>query len=114
MVTIDIKPDSYPNVINLGSAGVVPMAILSGPTFDARDVDPSTINLAGASVKLIGRGDKYACTEDDVNSDGYVDLKCNIMTTQFLIEPGESVAVFEAKTVGGTLIRGEDSISVVP
>ena len=39
-VTIDIKPGSDPNSINLGSAGVIPVAILSSEAFDATTVDP--------------------------------------------------------------------------
>jgi hypothetical protein len=39
-VTIDIKPGSYPNSINLGSAGVVPVAIFSNESFDATTINP--------------------------------------------------------------------------
>jgi hypothetical protein len=113
-VTIDIKPGSYPNSINLGSAGVVPVAILSSSTFDAQQVDPATVALAGAKVKLIGKGDKYSCSVQDVNGDGLPDLVCHVLTAQFMIEPGESVAVLEASTFGGQVIRGEDSIRIVP
>jgi len=113
-VAIDIKPGSFPNSINIGSAGVIPVAILGSATFDATQVDPETVALAGASVKLIGKGDKYSCNAGDVNADGFVDLVCHVYTAQFMIEPGDSVAVLEAKTFGGQAIRGEDSINVVP
>src|SRR5206468_53129 len=53
-VLIDIKPGSYPNSINLGSGGTVPVAIISTPTFDASTVIPTTITLAGATVKFRG------------------------------------------------------------
>ena len=42
-VLIDIKPGEYPNTINLGSNGVVPVAILSTLIFDATQVDPLTV-----------------------------------------------------------------------
>ena len=113
-VTVDIKPGSYPNSINLNSAGVVPVAILSFSEFDATQVDPATVSLAGAKVKLIGKGDKYSCSTQDVNGDGLVDLLCHVVTAQFMIEPGTSVAVMEATTFGGKAIRGEDSIEIVP
>jgi hypothetical protein len=35
-------------------------------------------------------------------------------TAQFLIEPGDSIAVLEAETFGGQAIRGQDSIRIVP
>src|SRR3989338_11093360 len=113
-MTIDIKPGSFPNSINLSSAGVVPVAILGSSTFDATTVDPATVALAGASVKLIGKGTKYSCSTEDVNADGFVDLVCHVMTAQFMIEPGDSVAVLEAQTFDGLAIRGQDSIRVVP
>jgi hypothetical protein len=113
-VNIDIKPGSFPNSINLNSAGVVPVAILSSLTFDATQVDPTTVTLAGARVRLIGKGDRYSCAVEDVNADGLPDLVCHVVTAQFIIEPGDSVAVLEAETFGGVTIRGEDSIQIVP
>jgi len=113
-VSIDIKPGSDSNSINLSSAGVIPVAILGSATFDATQVDPATVTLAGASVKLIGKGTKYSCSTEDVNADGFVDLVCHVVTAQFMVEPGASVALLEAQTFGGQAIRGEDSINVVP
>lgn len=113
-VAIDIKPGSSPNSINLGSAGVIPVAILSSPSFDAQQVNPATITLAGARVKLIGKGDRYSCSANDVNGDGLMDLVCHVVTTQFLIEIGDSIAVLEGETFGGIAIRGQDSIRIVP
>jgi hypothetical protein len=56
-VSIDIKPGSLPNAnsINLASAGSVPVAILSSPSFDARTINPDSVSLAGAHVKLVGK-----------------------------------------------------------
>lgn len=113
-VAIDIKPGDSSNSINLGSAGVVPVAILSSPTFDAQDVNPNTVALAGARVKLIGKGDRYSCSVGDVNGDGLPDLLCRVMTAQFALEPGASVAVLEAETFSGQSVWGEDSIQIVP
>lgn len=112
-VAIDIKPGSFPNSINLRAAGVVPVAILSSATFDATQVNPESVTLAGAKVKLIGKGDKYACHAEDVNGDHMPDLVCQVVTAQFFIEPGDSTAVLEAETFSGTSIRGKDSIRIV-
>jgi len=114
VVSIDIKPGSFPNSINLSAAGVIPVAILSTPTFDATHVDPATVTLAGARVKMIGKGSHYACSSADINGDPYPDLICHVVTAQFLIEPGDSIAILEAQTFGGQAIRGEDSIRIVP
>jgi len=113
-VGIDIKPGSDPNSINLGSSGVVPVAILGSDSFDATTVDPATVSLAGASVKMVGKSDKSLCHEEDVNGDGYTDLVCQVYTAQFMIEEGQSTAVLEATTTDGTPVRGEDDIRIVP
>src|SRR5262245_10914510 len=73
-VAIDIQPGSDPNILRLRSAGVIPVAILSSPTFDARTIDPHTVSLAGAGVKTVGKRDRPRCHEQDVNGDGLVDL----------------------------------------
>ncbi len=112
-VAIDIKPGSDPNSINLSSAGVIPVAILSSDTFDATTVDPDTVSLAGARVKLVGKSGKYLCHEEDVNGDELLDLVCQVYTAEFMIEEGESVAVLEAETFDGAPIRGEDTIRIV-
>jgi hypothetical protein len=113
-VAIDIKPGSYPNSINLGSAGVIPVAILSSPTFDATTVNPDSITLAGAKVRLVGKANKYLCQSEDVNGDGLVDLLCHVETEQVLLQPGDSQATLEATTYDGEEIRGTDTVSIVP
>jgi len=55
-VDIDIKPGSYPNAINLGSHGLIPVAILSSEDFDAKTVDPDTVELAGANIEVKVKG----------------------------------------------------------
>lgn len=116
VVDIDIKPGSDPNSVNLSSAGKIPVAILSTPDFDApAEVDPDTLRLAGAAVKLIGKSGKFQCSSQDVNGDGLLDLVCHFETqTLFLLEAGHTVAVLEGSTLDGTAIRGEDSVKIVP
>lgn len=113
-VPIDIKPGSYPNSINLGSAGVIPVAILSTDTFDATQVNPDSISLAGARVRMVGKSNKSLCHSKDVNGDGQLDLLCQVETAQLMIEPGDSTAVLIGITYDGTKIHGEDSINIVP
>ncbi|MDH5564492.1 MAG: hypothetical protein OEY91_12830, partial [Nitrospirota bacterium] len=111
---IDIKPGDDSNTINLQSAGVVPVAILSSATFDALTVNPDTIYLAGASVKMVGKSDKALCHEEDVNGDLLIDLVCKVETVQFIIEEGAATALLEASTFSSQAIRGEDMIRIVP
>jgi hypothetical protein len=114
-VDIDIKPGSDPNSINLGSAGTVPVAILGAADFNAPElVDPDTLKLAGASVNLIGKANKFQCASQDVNSDGWLDLVCHFETADFLLEPGDTLAAVEGRLYSGRPIRGEDSVRIVP
>lgn len=113
-IEIDIKPGSPQNTINVGSAGVVPVAMLSSESFDATQIDPGTVALAGAKVRMVGRAGKFLCQTRDANGDGRTDLICDVETVQFLIEPGDTVAVLEAMTFGGLPVRGQDIIRIVP
>lgn len=113
-IEIDIKPGGSQNTINLGSAGVVPVAMLSSESFDATQINPATVALAGAKVRLVGRGSKYLCQTRDVNGDGRTDLVCDVETASFLIEPGDTMATLEAMTVAGHPVRGQDIIRIVP
>ena len=112
-VTIDIKPGSYPNTINLGSSGTVPVAIFSTPTFDARTVDPTTVRLASAPVKLTGKSKPIASFQD-VNGDGLLDLVVHIETSALQLSSTDTTAVLKGRTFSGQPIQGSDSVRVVP
>lgn len=118
VVQIDIKPGSAPNVINLGSAGAIPVAILSSPAFDALTVDPATVTLDGAAVKLVGKTQRPLCNAEDVSGDGRIDLVCHIVTSQLPAE-GHGIATLRARTFPtisspGMEIQGSDFVRIVP
>jgi hypothetical protein len=93
---------------------VVPVAILSSVDFDATaQVDPDTVALAGASVKMVGKSGRLQCHDEDVNGDGLYDLVCKVYTAELKIELGDSTATLEAITWDGTPIQGEDNIRIV-
>jgi N-acetylneuraminic acid mutarotase len=112
-VSIDIKPGEYPNSINLGSQGKVPVAILSTPTFDATQVDPRTVTLAGAMVASKGKGALMASIAD-VNTDGLRDLVLHFDTPALQLTATATEAVLEGKTYDGLCIRGTDTVRIVP
>ncbi len=117
-VSIDIKPGSDPNTVNLGSNGVIPVAILSSATFNAALVDPATVSLAGAGIALRGNGNKYLFHQQDVNGDGLVDLVVQVETTN--LDPGAFQDGLATLTGYATLegvpipIRGADALRIVP
>jgi hypothetical protein len=113
-INLGIKPGSYPNSINLGSNGVVPVAILGSADFDAATVNPSTVTLSGAAVKLKGKSGKSGSLED-VNGDGQLDLVVQIYTDQLAPSTGETTAVLHAYTYTGLpFFTGSDVIRIVP
>ena len=117
VVGIDIRPGDATNTINLKPNGVVPVAILSSSTFHAPTaVDPDTVRLAGAAVKMAGKSNKFLCNAEDVNGDGLDDLVCKVMMSEPDLTPGSTVAVLNAQTFGPQprLITGSDSVHVKP
>lgn len=117
MVEIDIKPGIYPNAINLGSHGLIPVAILSSDEFDATTVDPDTVELAGANieVKVKGKSNKYMAHEDDVDRDGLIDLVVQVATANLDPESlQDGWAVLTGTTYDGQNIEGWDEITIVP
>lgn len=117
-VDIDIKPGAYPNSVNLGSKGLVPVAILSSEDFDAAWIDADTIVMASAGVAIRGKGNNTLAKLEDVNGDGLADLVCHIETENF--DPGafdDGWACLEGQTFeefGGESFEGCDEITIVP
>ena len=115
LVEIDIKPGSYPNAINLGAYGLIPVAIVSTMDFDATTVDPATVQLAGAGVDVRGKSDRFMAHEEDVNGDGLIDLVLQVATEN--LDQGsfqDGYAILTGTTYSGQSIEGTDEITIVP
>ncbi len=108
-VSIDVKPGSDPNSTNLGSQGVIPVAILTTPDFDAATVDPATV--------VFARPDGAAPVHDrleDVDEDGDLDLIMHFRTQDTGIADDATEACLTGETTDGQAIEGCDAIRVVP
>ncbi|MBI4454937.1 MAG: SBBP repeat-containing protein [Acidobacteria bacterium] len=112
-VVIGIKPGSFPNSINLGSGGTVPIAIFSTTTFNARTIDPITVTLASAPVKLRGQGTPMTSIQD-VNGDGLLDLVVHVSTEALQLAETDTQATLQGTTADGSCITGVDTVRVVP
>lgn len=111
LVDIDIKPGSYPNSVNLGKKGVLPVAILTTGDFDAADeVDDSTVNIGGVSAKK--------CSVEDVDDDGDDDLICHFSVPDLVkykvLTKDSTELTLHAETLDGGCIQGTDSVRIVP
>ena len=97
-VSIDIEPNSCPNPLNVGSRGVLPVAILGSEDFDVTSIDVATIRLAGvapirSSYEDVNTpvidGEECECTTED--PDGYLDLTLKFKTQDIVAALGEVV-----------------------
>jgi alkaline phosphatase len=106
VVSIDIKPGSDLNSINLKSKGVVPVAILTTEDFDTSTVDPSTVVFASATP--------VRWTMEDVDTDGDLDMLFFFKTQELELSDGNTKAFLVGATTDGTPILGEDTVNTVP
>jgi uncharacterized delta-60 repeat protein len=118
-LTIDIKPDGYPNSINLGDHGLLPVAILGSVDFDVTEIDPVTIEIGGITMAERGsaKAPKLAFSFEDVNSDGYMDMMTFFEVQSLVIEgilnQNSAELIVTANLADGTAIEGTDSVNIV-
>jgi hypothetical protein len=112
-ISIDIKPGSDVNPINLGSRGTTPVAILGTEVFDVTTVDVSSILFAGAPVRTKRNGTLHYSYED-VNGDGRLDLVMHFETQALDLDDTATEATLTG--IGGQdrCIAGTDSVVIVP
>jgi hypothetical protein len=99
-----------PTAINLSANGVIPVAILGSDSFDAAQVDPLTVKLENAAIRLRGKSGNAGSLED-VNNDGFLDLVVHIV--DFTVLDGATTATLTGSLYDGTPIKGTDSIVIV-
>jgi len=119
-VDIDIKPGSFPNAINMGSHGVIPVAFLSDEDFDASTVDPATVTLRGEDftdglVKLRGKKDAPVPMSnlEDIDNDGDLDLVVHLETEKLAVYELDAICEIGALTFDGYVVSGSDTIKIV-
>ena len=105
-VTVDIKPGSLTNSINLGSKGVVPVAALTTDDFYAGDLDPVTVIFAGASP--------LHWSLQDVDWDGDMDLVLHFKTQELNLDLSSIDAPLTGTTYDGISVEGVDLVQIVP
>ena len=126
-VALDIKPQSCPNPFNVGSKGVLPVAILGTEDFDASTVDPATVLLVGVaplrwnfedvSTPVDPEADPCECTTE--GADGHMDMTLKF-DRQAIAAALESVSDGDVRvltltgmTYDGMPIEGKDCIRII-
>jgi hypothetical protein len=109
IVSIDVKPGSARNVVNLKSRGVIPVAILTTDTFDATSVVPESVRFGpNAAMEAHGRGHI-----EDVNRDGRPDLVLHFRTQETGIQCSDQTVQLTGETAAGGELMGSDTITTV-
>jgi hypothetical protein len=133
-VYVDIKPGSWPNPINVGSKGVLPVAICGTKDFDVKTIDPATVKIYIEGIEIGVSPIRW--TYEDVatpwtgepggghalGGDGYLDLVLHfdtqkvVTTLNLAAHAGETIPLiikgnlYEA--AGGTSIQGQDYVRI--
>jgi hypothetical protein len=108
-VSIDVKPSAFPNVVYPGSAGLLPVAVLTTPEFDATLIDPLTVRLGvGKAVEIHQRGHI-----EDVDGDGDRDLLLHFEVGKTGIQCGDTSVSLGGRTFDGQVVTGHDTITTV-
>ena len=110
-IQIDIKPgNNQETKINPKSKGVVPVALLSSDTFDALNVDQSSLRFGA-----VGDEDSLAhCQKEgkDVNGDGRLDLVCHFDNERAEFDMSVVEGIVKGKGKDGKLFKGHGHLKV--
>jgi len=113
VVTIDVRPETFPNVIDVAADGRLTVAIFSTAGFDATAIVPGSLRLASSST--FGAADHPASTHGqviDVNGDGRADLLVELEISRVQLVPGDLVLDLWGRTRGGVAFTGSDLVEV--
>jgi hypothetical protein len=114
VVTIDVLPETFPNVVTLGAGGRLDVAILSTAGFDATEIVPGSLRLASASS--YGGADHPGDTRAraaDVNGDGRADLLVELAIDRLRLNPGDIIIDIWGQTRRGVVFTGSELVEVV-
>jgi hypothetical protein len=109
-VDLDIRPGGFPNPVNPGAAGLLPVAILGSDSFEAAGIDTSTLafgpNGAAAAHSVGGH-------LEDVNGDDFTDLLIHYNNRETGIGFGDTDACITGELFDGTPLIGCDEVATM-
>ncbi len=111
-VSIDIKPGSDRNPINLKSKGVVPVAVFGAEDFDVTFIDdPFAVVLFDSATEEYAGASPIHFVVEDLDWDGYDDILFHFSTQElarYLVE--DTQEAYLLGTIGGGLFMGIDTV----
>jgi len=121
-VSVDIKPMSWPNPLNVKSRGVLPVAILGTAEFDVSQVDPASVRLEGIAPLRWALEDVGTADDPLAGPDGFTDLSLKFNTQEIVValgavNDGDNLALNLTGNLkeefGGTPISGQDVVLII-
>lgn len=119
--TLDVKPGSAGNPVNLTERGRLPVAVLTTSTFDAAKLDPATVRLGdglGADTPVAARNNgTLMASLEDVDGDGDLDLMLHFEVPALVaggdLTPASTRLILNGATTDGTPVRAVDAVRIV-
>ncbi len=109
---IDIRPGTSTNAIDPKGNGIIPVAVLSEPGFDA----PAQMDRASLTFGRTGSETSLAScsnTLEDISGDGLRDLVCNFDTAATGFRAGDTEGILAGQTVSGVQFQARDQIVAI-
>ncbi|UCG93065.1 MAG: T9SS type A sorting domain-containing protein [candidate division WOR-3 bacterium] len=124
--TVDVKPQSCPNPLNVRSGGVLPVAILGREDFDVSTIDPASILLEGVAPIRDSLQDvatpvviEDPCDCTDEGPDGFDDFTFKFDMQEIVAALGEvhdgdiRILTITGELTNGTQFEGEDCVVII-
>ena len=121
-VSVDIKPRSWPNPLNVNKKGVLPVAILGTEDFDVTQIDPATVRLEGVAPLRWALEDVGTPGDPLDGPDGFTDLTLKFAAQAIVavlgpVNDGDVVVLHLTGNLkeefDGTPIEGEDVVRII-
>ncbi len=106
---IVVKPGDNQTVLNVGSKGVIPVAILSTSTFDATKVVPATVRFGRTGTEA----SPLHWSLQDVNNDGSLDMVLQFSIQRTGIQSGDTQVILMGRMIDSTPFRGFATIQTI-
>ena len=107
-IQIDVLPVSTKNRILVGRPGVIPIALITTPTFYAPDVDRDSLQFGPGAALVAGNGGG----PEDVDGDGDLDYVVHFRAQEAGFSCGDTTAYLSGLTIWDDIIIGSDTIEV--
>ncbi len=106
MVSVDVKPGSITNSINVKSRGEIPVVVLTTRIFSASTVNPLTVRFGRTGTEAA----PVHSALEDVDGDGDLDMILLFKTQDTGIQAGDTEAKLTGMTLTGRFFMATDSV----